>query len=213
MSRHHRAALVLAAALLAACSDAHTPTAAPSAAPVAQRASQSGKVDLALVTQQLAQLDRIGEHRAGARAAIDSLEQLWQASGGATRGTTSALLCKPRKYDADVQVIGPEGGELRAGKHTLSIPEGALRSPTVITMEAPVSLAVTVRLQPHGLTFDVPPTLTLDYKQCVASDDPAVSVAYVDDALTVLERPRSKREKKGVVSAVIWHFSDYIVAY
>ena len=93
------------------------------------------------------------------------------------------------------------------------IPKGALERPTVITMEAPVSLAVAVRFAPHGLTFAVAPTLTLDYKKCTVPDDSAMSVAYVDGDLNVLERPQSKKPKKGAVSAEIWHFSDYIVAW
>lgn len=214
MSRHrHRTALVLAAALLAACSDAHTPTAAPPAAPVAQRASTSGMVDAALQAERLGQLDLVGEHRAGARAALDSLRQLWATSGAAMQGTTPALLCAPRPYEANVQVVGPKGGVLHAGRHTLSIPAGALARPTVITMEAPTSLAVSVRLSPHGLTFAAAPTLTLDYRQCAVRDDAATSVVYVDEQLNVLERPQSRKERKGQVSAAIWHFSDYAVAW
>lgn len=216
MSRHrHRVALALAAAVLAACSDANTPTAATVAAPVARVAPSLEQAELGVVTRQVGELDRIADAYAGSQAALDSLQQLWTAAPTTFQRTSAALRCVPSRYDADVKVVGPRGGVLRAGRHTLTIPAGALREPTVITMEAPVSLAVAVHFEPHGLTFDVAPTLTLDYRKCAVPDGSAMSIAYVDDALNVLERPRSKQAKgrKGTISAEIWHFSDYIIAW
>ena len=97
------------------------------------------------------------------------------------------LVCSPQKYDADVRVVGPEGASLRAGKHVLVIPRGALAEPTVITMEAPVSLAAEVRFAPHGLQFAVPVQLTVDYKQCVLPEGMQKGVAYVDAEMNILE--------------------------
>ncbi|HEU4628100.1 MAG TPA: hypothetical protein VFS08_00035 [Gemmatimonadaceae bacterium] len=213
MSRHrHRLVLAIAAAFLAACADANTPTAVAPVAPDARLAPAAERADVALASERLGALERVATARADGRRALDSLQAVWASAGPALQGTTSALLCQPRPYDADVEVIGPEGGVLRAGRHTLAIPPGALRQPTVITMEAPVSLAVRVRFSPHGLTFAAAPTLTLSYKGCAVPPDATMSVVYVDEALNILERPRS-RDRRGSVSAEIWHFSDYAVAW
>lgn len=133
--------------------------------------------------------------------------------------TVSGLLlkCQPLPYDSDVKVIGPSGGILRVGPHTLVFPPGALSRNTVITAEAPVSQYAEVKLSPHGLKFTnwSKPVLTLSYSHCsgLLSTLPR-RIVYVDANFNILETVLSldlSRDKS--VSAPLQHFSSYVVAY
>src|SRR6267378_5225064 len=61
---------------------------------------------------------------------------------GSLLGATGLLKCSNLPYASDTQTIGPLGGVLRAGPHSLVIPPGALLRPTTITMTAPTGLGV-----------------------------------------------------------------------
>ncbi len=120
------------------------------------------------------------------------------------------VLCEPQQYAAETKIIGPAGGEIEIGPHTLRIPKGALSQYTVITGEAPVTSAVEVRFSPHGLHFLKQPMLTLNYKRCAAPGDTPHRAGYVDDAENVLEWPVSYDEKRvNDLYTWIWHFSGY----
>lgn len=206
MSRFtHRAALVAVALVAAACSSDNTPTAAPSASRVAAPGRGLSAVEA-------------GERARVAHAEVTSVVELRELDAAFDAGLTELaagsplLVCRPERYAADVRTIGPEGGVLRAGRHSLTIPAGALREPTVITMEAPPSLSAAVRFAPHGLKFAVPLTLAVDYGRCLVPAGDAAGVAYVDAALDVLEWPATRAGKAGRVEARIWHFSTYVAA-
>jgi hypothetical protein len=122
--------------------------------------------------------------------------------------------CEPQPYVGETKVIGPEGGELKIGPHTLRIPAGALTEPTVVTGESPVSNLVTVTFSPHGLTFLKQPTLSLSYAHCFLPQDFRYRLAYVDDDNNLIEYPLSEdRKGKDKVVGRIWHFSKYAIAY
>src|SRR6266850_2838565 len=110
---------------------------------------------------------------------------------GITRTVNGLLLsCSPLPYAKDVETIGPYGGTLQAGPHTLVIPPGALSAGVVITMDAPVGTARSVRLMPEGLQFN-PGTravLSLSYQNC-RSLLPIFrkKVAYTDNLLNILQ--------------------------
>jgi hypothetical protein len=128
-------------------------------------------------------------------------------------GDSPLLVCEPRDYDAEVAIIGPDGGELKVGDHKLTIPEGALSEYTVITMEAPASLHVEVEFTPHGVHFDREPLLKLSYKGCYVPHSLTRRVVYLNDSGDILEWPTSVDIKHlEDVYAWIWHFSRYAVA-
>jgi hypothetical protein len=78
----------------------------------------------------------------------------------------------------------------------------------------PVSLAVSVRLSPHGLVFAKQPKLTLSYKHCMRPTDYREQVAYTDESLNPLEFPRSfDWTLDGLIDAWLDHFSRYAVCY
>jgi len=181
---------------------------------VADVAALSAAEQSRLKRQEQSELTRVALERERSAAAYDALVAGWRR-----RGVTSQLsapvviLCDPLPYASDVRTIGSAGGELRIGPHRLTIPAGALASPTVITGEAPVSGAVLVTLSPHGLRFAKQPTLMLSYKHCGRPASLIETIAYVDDSLELLEQLPSRDTPAGEVFARIWHFSNYAVAW
>ncbi len=128
--------------------------------------------------------------------------------------TAGLNLCRPFAYAADTQVIGPAGGTLHIGPHTLTFPAGALDSNVTIIGVAPSDSVRSVKLYPQGLQFD-DAWLTLNYNGCQQRPGQRVHrVAYIDDALNILyfvesyDQPGSSK-----VTAEISHFSRYAVGW
>lgn len=125
------------------------------------------------------------------------------------------LPCNPLPESTATATIGPAGGTLQVGPHTLTVPAGALSAPVSITGTAPSGSVNTVQFQPEGLRFAVPAGLTMSYANCPS---PGVllpkRVVFTDDALTILEVLLSvdSRSAQTVVGRV-QHFSHYAVAY
>jgi hypothetical protein len=123
------------------------------------------------------------------------------------------LLCEPQAYVTATKRIGPQGGLLRFGRHSLEVPRGALASHVTITAEQVSGAVNSVRLSPEGLRFAKPARLTLDYKNC-ADTQVAKRVAYTDELLRILEMPSSADYPRyDYVTGEIDHFSRYAVAY
>jgi hypothetical protein len=125
--------------------------------------------------------------------------------------------CTPRPEARAKANIGAAGGTIRAGKHTLSIPAGALSRTVTITMVAPSDSIVDVVFGPEGLTFNKgrAPTLTLDYSNCGGSLlNLKKRIVYSDNLLNILEILSSLDDLgSSKVSAPIKHFSRYAVHY
>lgn len=142
--------------------------------------------------------------------------------GGVT-GTLNDLLrlgyvrCTPQPEARAQASIGIGGGTIRAGRHTLTIPAGALSQTVTITMVAPSDSIVGVVFGPEGLTFNRsrPATLTLDYSNCGGSLlNLNKRIVYSDDLLNILEILSSLDDLgSSKVSAPIKHFSRYAVHY
>jgi hypothetical protein len=120
----------------------------------------------ALQQQEQAELARVEDRRQASAGPFDSLQSYWSSLGTNWKTRGPVVLCAPREYDGAVRIVGPEGGTLQAGAHTLVIPPGALDRPTVITAEMPAGLEVLVEFRPHGLEFLKRPKVTLDYAHC-----------------------------------------------
>lgn len=151
---------------------------------------------------------------AAALAPTDSAaELLWLLRP--TLETTGLLSCSPLPEARSGATIGPAGGVLRIGPHTLIVPRGALRVPVEITAHAPSGRVNHVEFQPHGLEFERPAALTMSYANCdlLGSLVPK-RIAYVDDRFNVLEFLLSldnlwmKR-----VTGRVDHFSDYVLSW
>jgi hypothetical protein len=124
------------------------------------------------------------------------------------------LRCKPRPFDGEAAIIGPDGGTLHIGEHQLVIPKGALTQEELIVADAPTSSLVDVEFYPEGLQFAKPAKLTLSYKDCQVPFDVDLRLAYVGWGLRILELPPSEDIKDmSEVTGDIDHFSRYVVAY
>jgi hypothetical protein len=125
------------------------------------------------------------------------------------------LACGRQDYAITRQVVGPAGGTIRVGGHTLVIPQGALRTPVQITAEAPADFVASVSFQPEGLQFQRDARLTLDYSRCPAGRlQLGKHVAYTTDRLQILELLLSVDDiLRMKVSADLEHFSRYAVAW
>lgn len=207
-----RAALLALALVVTACSDqAPTAPAAPDPTP-----SPLLRGLLGLGKQQTLEQEKAREEsRVRAAAVVNgvlytTLKPVWSTATPLTNALGLPLLqCPPLPYDADVQIVGREGGVLRVGPHSLTIPAGALREPTVITAEAEVGLVRTVRFSPHGLKFDRAAKLDLSYVGCRTSANDRPTISYVDAKLNILEWLNTTVLTGDAVRGDVWHFSRY----
>ena len=125
------------------------------------------------------------------------------------------LSCYPRPQAYGQALIGPGGGTLHVGPHTLVVPAGALAVPTLISGVAPSDPVASVEFEPHGLQFHRTAKLTLDYSNCPLGGLQLLKrVAYTSDDLDILSYLLSRdnillRRVTGDVN----HFSRYAVAW
>jgi hypothetical protein len=138
---------------------------------------------------------------------------LLNVTNGVTTLIGDLLPCSVTTDQWNTASIGPNGGRLNVGPHSLVIPRGALSHQTQITAHAVRGNNVRVEFSPSGLQFSTPATLTLSYGVCSPKSN-AVQVVYLKDDQHVTETEPSKdyRSKK-YVDATIRHFSSYAVAY
>jgi len=124
--------------------------------------------------------------------------------------------CSPLPYDSVTATIGPAGGVLAVGPHTVVFLPNSLDSAVSITAVAPSDTVSRVRLQPSGLTFHQPVLLVLSYATCnlLGSTQP-MRVAYTTpDLLQVLDYlPSMADADSKTVTGHLKHFSDYAVAW
>ena len=128
---------------------------------------------------------------------------------------TGLLQCSPLPYASTTKVIGPAGGTIQVGPHTLIIPPGALSQNVTITAEAPSARVNSVRFTPQGQRFTVPAALTMSYANCnLLGKILPKEIAYTDDNLNILSYLISLDNlfsKK--VTGKLSHFSRYAVAW
>jgi hypothetical protein len=126
--------------------------------------------------------------------------------------------CIPEPFASDTARIGPSGGTLRAGRHMLKIPAGALKRSMLITMAAPSDSLNYVVFGPEGLTFDPAnlPTLSMSYRNCSLTKpaEASLEIVYTDDSLTtVLDTTVTVASDtlNRVLGAQLRHFSRYVL--
>ena len=126
---------------------------------------------------------------------------------------TGLLSCSEQQYAVTYQTVGSQGGTIRVGKHSLTIPRGALRQNVRIKAEQLRGPTNSVRFSPEGLQFQRPAVLSLSYKNCENVEVPK-AVVYTTEQLKVLEILRSlDLLKERIIAAPIDHFSRYAVAF
>ena len=188
-------ALVFALLAGAGCTAADGPTAAPEAQPVEQPAYLLG--------------DLLGVVGGTISGVLDLTGNILST----LLNITGLLSCQEQQYAVTSQTVGPQGGTIRVGKHTLVIPKGALRSNVRIKAEQMRGPTNSVRFSPEGLKFQRQAVLTLNYQNCRNIEVPK-AVVYTTDKLEVREILRSLDVLKlRIIAAPIDHFSRYAVAY
>jgi hypothetical protein len=133
---------------------------------------------------------------------------------GTLGNVTDLLLCSPQTYAVTTQKIGPRGGVLRVGSHTLNIPGNAIAGTVLITAEQIPGSVNSIRFSPEGLRFQKPASLTMSYENC-ALVLLQKKIVYTDEKLKILEVLKASLDlfKKKTVTAPIDHFSRYVIAY
>jgi hypothetical protein len=134
--------------------------------------------------------------------------------GGVVGGVLPDLLACPSTTSyATTRVVGPAGGVIKVGPHSLSIPPLALSRNVEITAVAPAGDIVAVDFQPHGLRFARPTALTLSYQQCGLLQGLLFHVVYLDDDRNILEVLSSVNNVfSRSVTGKLDHFSAYAIA-
>jgi hypothetical protein len=195
----------------------NSPIEAPAAPPVAQPFHLDGVLE---------DLDDLAGDLTGGLT-DDLLDRGGDALGGLTRGLgttlgganetvsdiTNLLSCSRQKYVAVQETIGPNGGRIRVGEHTLDIPAGALTRKVRIKAEQMRGSTNSVRFSPEGLRFEKPAELTMSYRNCKVVLLPK-TIVYTTEKFKILEVLQSlDLFRKRTVKADIDHFSRYAVAY
>lgn len=146
-----------------------------------------------------------------AQGALDGQRDLL---GGLLR-PIGLLKCTPLPEATATKVIGPAGGLLEVGPHTLWIPPQALRRDTRITATAPSDDVNSVQFEPAGLKFERSAYLSMSYANCnlLARLLPK-RIAYTTNLLDILYYILSIDNffTKQVIGKVD-HFSKYAVSW
>ena len=128
-------------------------------------------------------------------------------------GPSTTLSCPYVTQVTKSKTIGAGGGTIFFGGHVLYVPAGALSSPVTITATRLAGTSVEVDFAPHGLHFDAPAKLTLDYSYCSPPPDFSLQLVYVEGS-NALELENSYTDPvEGELHGDLNHFSTYVIAY
>lgn len=126
---------------------------------------------------------------------------------------TGVLACQVTESHKATQIVGPFGGTINVGPHSLYIPAGALSYNQTITATAPAGKVVEVKFKPHGLKFSKKTYLTMSYRDCGLVGQLLPRIAYVDENLNILEVLLSvPNVLRQTVTGPTDHFSSYMLA-
>jgi hypothetical protein len=127
----------------------------------------------------------------------------------------SLLSCTPLPYDSVTQAVGPAGGVIQVGPHTLTIPPGALASAVSITAVVQSDAVNRIRFQPEGLVFQSATALRMSYANChLLGILSPKRIVYTSDALQILQSiPSLDDISSQTATGQVWHFSNYAIAY
>jgi hypothetical protein len=146
-------------------------------------------------------------------SSVGTADEIPGADSSADRPTPLLYTCETPDCGSVTKVIGPAGGEINLGPHSLKVPAESLDRDVAITAAVAAGQHVRIELQPHGLQFAKPASLTLNYEHCSSRPPKARYVAYVDDLGNVLELLDVNSHRSGRdVETRLKHFSGYAIA-
>ena len=111
--------------------------------------------------------------------------------------------------------IGPEGGTIRLGLHTLVVPPGAVDRAMTFTMTYASQTAVAVDCGPSPFRFNIPVQLSLSYAGTTyerSDRQGALQIFYMANTFSCTAMPSRVDIVNKVVIAEIDHFSRYIIS-
>lgn len=121
---------------------------------------------------------------------------------------TAARSAVPYLQGTYAAEIGPEGGTLHFGVGSLSFPQGAISSRTLITASVD-GLTIGAEFGPRGLLFPAGSEPTLKFYVAPPLQEMG-RILYVDRHDRVLEVLGSRASESSSVQAELSHFSKYI---
>jgi hypothetical protein len=145
-------------------------------------------------------------------APADRAGPMLNAHGFAASSPPALFSCKGGNGNATgAQTIGPAGGTVAFGPHSLIVPAGALSAPTKITAATLNGDTLAVTFGPSGLQFKQPATLVLSYKHCTVQPTDTLSIVLVNNKMTEMIQmvPSNDKKTKQAVEGEIRHFSVY----
>ena len=179
-------------------------------------AEERAAEDSAKAAKKEAKAEAKAEHDL-AKAQLDSLKDDWEAYKKAVKRTGvkgDVLRCEPQPREVETRTVGPKGGTINVGPHRLVIPAGALMRDVEITGTAPSNPAVNVEFEPHGLRFQKPVEMVIDYKQCIVPDSTELGVTYMLSGWRATEKmPSSDVRRDRKITALTDHFSGFAVTW
>jgi hypothetical protein len=117
----------------------------------------------------------------------------------------------PNEANFASQLIGPTGGSISLAGFSVTVPAGAVTQPTLFTITLPTDpralKSVMASFGPHGMTFNVPVTLTLPYVGTTAEGGAGIHVLWFDGSDWVALP--TDRTSDGRIQTRTNHFSDY----
>lgn len=129
------------------------------------------------------------------------------------------MMCFTMEPVSASKVIDSTGGVVSVGGHSVTIPSGALKHPTRITVARPASPYLEIELRANDeehFTFEKPVTVTISYAECGAFPMPGSSRSawYVDsETKQFLEKMNTVDDPVAqTVTFPTDHFSYYMVA-
>lgn len=124
------------------------------------------------------------------------------------------LTCSVSQRSSASQLIGPQGGVLRLGAHSLTVPKGALATTVLISATATVGPSVRIDFAPHGLQFAKAATLVLNYTGCTMPSTGAGNVYYTNEFDAIRQSmPSANDPATKTITALTDHFSGYLVGW
>lgn len=124
--------------------------------------------------------------------------------------------CRPLKSEAVNRRIGPAGGSLVIGPHTLTVPPGALSREVMIHAKIAGGKSVNVvEFKPDWLVFRTPAVLTMSYANCDRHGHTSpLTIAVVNDTLGIVDYISTADDSTtSSVTGSIPDFSNYAVAW
>jgi hypothetical protein len=131
----------------------------------------------------------------------------------------SLLACPGLNTQSASAVIGAAGGSLSVGGQVMTVPAGAVPTPTLFTMSVPpgryMELDIDAAGQEH-YAFAKPVSITVDYSRCRGQAIPlSLAAWYIDsESKTLLENMGGVDDRSGRrLTFVTDHLSGYAIAW